>query len=162
MEKISKICKDKIAYVDETGLDKYYYREYAYAPKGQAVHSKISGRKFERTNIIAAQVGKEIVAPMQYKGTTDSMLFEYWFEHCLLPCLTKDSVVVMDNATFHRKNRLFRIASKFEFQLIFLPPYSPELNPIEKFWSRLKGSISSNSHLFSSLDLAISYAFLSS
>ena len=162
MKKISKVCKDKIAYVDETGIDKYFYREYAYAPKGQAVHSKISGRKFGRTNIVAAQIGKEIVAPMQYKGTTDSTLFEYWFEHCLLPCLKKDTVIVMDNASFHRKNRLFQIADKFKFQLIFLPPYSPELNPIEKFWSRLKRSISSNLHLFTSLNLPISHAFLPS
>ena len=105
---------------------------------------------------------KEIVAPMQYKGTTDSRLFEYWFEHCLLPCLKKDTVIVMDNASFHRKNRLFQIADKFKFQLIFLPPYSPELNPIEKFWSRLKRSISSNLHLFTSLNLPISHAFLPS
>lgn len=159
MEKISKVCKDKIAYVDETGLDKYFYREYAYAPKGQAIYSKISGRKFERTNIVAAQIGKNIVAPMQYKGTTDSILFEYWFEHRLLPCLTKDTVIVMDNAAFHRENKLSQIANNFGFQLIFLPPYSPELNPIEKFWSRLKRSISSNSHLLSSFDLDISYAF---
>ena len=79
MKKISKVCKDKIAYIDETGIDKYFCRRYAYAPKGQAVHTKISGRKFGRINIIAAQIGKEIVAPMQYKGTTDSTLFEYWF-----------------------------------------------------------------------------------
>lgn len=160
MKEISDIPKDKIAYVDETGLDKYFYREYAYAPKGQAVHSKICGRKFGRSNIVAAQIGKTIVAPMQYTGTTDSTLFEYWFEHCLLPCLTKDNIIVMDNAAFHRKNSLFQIANKFELRLIFLPPYSPELNPIEKFWSHLKKSISSNSHLFASLDLAISHAFL--
>lgn len=78
----------------------------ACAPKGQAIHSKISGRKFVRTNIAAAKAGKEIAVPVQYKGTTDSMLFEYWFEHCLLPHCTKDNVLVMDNSVFHRKDSL--------------------------------------------------------
>ena len=159
MKDISEIPKDKIAYVDETGIDKYFYREYAYAPKGQAIHSKIYGRKFGRTNIVAAQIGKNIVAPMQYTGTTDSILFEHWFEYCFLPCLPKGAVIVMDNASFHRENNLREISRKFGFQLIFLPPYSPELNPIEKFWSRLKKAISSYSHIFYSLDLSLSHAF---
>jgi transposase len=68
----------------------------------------------------------------------DSRLFEFWFENCLLPALPKKSVVVMDNAAFHRKSRLFSLAENAEMRLIFLPPYSPELNPIENFWSWLK------------------------
>lgn len=104
-------------------------------------------------------MGNKIIAPMQYNHMTDSTLFEQWFEQCLLPCLPKKAVIVMDNASFHRKKRLFEISEKNNKTLIFLPPYSPELNPIEKFWAWLKHTIRSSLHLFNSLDDAISYAF---
>ncbi len=68
----------------------------------------------------------------------DSHLFEFWFSQQLLPSLDKETVIVMDNASFHSKKRLFSAAQNAGCKLIFLPPYSPELNPIEKFWASLK------------------------
>lgn len=150
---------EKIAYVDETGIDAYLYRMYGYAPKGKLVVGKISGRKFKRTSIVAAKLGKMLVAPMQYDGTMESTMFEHWFKQCLLPCLPKDTVIVMDNASFHRKSRLFQISEKNHRTLIFLPPYSPELNPIEKVWSILKAMIRKVMHLFDSLDDVIHFVF---
>ena len=158
-EKIADIAPEKIAYVDETGLDTFYDREYAYAPRGKTVEGLVPGRKFQRTNLVAAQMGHEVLAPMQYKGTTNAALFESWFEQCLLPCLPKDAVIVMDNAAFHRKKQLFEIAERYQHTLIFLPPYSPELNPIERLWAWLKRKIASFVSSFSSLDDAISFAF---
>lgn len=96
---------------------------------------------------------------MQYKGTTNATLFEIWFEQCLLPCLSKENVVVMDNASFHRKKELSQIAEKHHITLIFLPPYSPELNPIEKFWANLKHWLKFNAHRFDLIDDAIKAAF---
>lgn len=150
---------ESITYVDETGIDSYLYREYAYAPKGEKIYERISGRKFKRTNIVAAKLGNKIIAPMQYEGTTDSTLFEFWFEKCLLSCLSDKTVIVMDNAAFHRKHRLLEIAKNHKKTLLFLPPYSPELNPIEKFWSWLKQYLRKNLHIFDSLDDAICSAF---
>lgn len=92
---------------------------------------------------------------MQYEGTTDSALFEFWFEKCLLSCLSDNSVIVMDNASFHRKNKLLEIAKNYKKTLIFLPPYSPELNLIERFWAWLKQYLRKNLYLFDSLDDAI-------
>ena len=99
---------------------------------------KVSGRKFKRVGIVAAQMGKSILAPLQYDGTMDSILFEMWFATCLLPNLPKDTVIIMDNASFHRKSKLFPLAEQAGFRLIFLPPYSPEHNPIEHLWAWLK------------------------
>ena len=84
--------------------------------------------------IVAAQIGKCI----QYDGTMDGALFEMWFEQLLLPTLPRNTVIVMDNASFHRKSRLTSIAERAGHTLLFLPPYSPELNPIENFWAWLK------------------------
>ena len=91
LEEIKDILPEKIAYVDESGIDQY-------------------------------------LAP----------LFEHWFKQWLLPCLPENAVIVMDNASFHRKGELFRIAAQHHRKLIFLPPDSPELNPIEHFWAKLK------------------------
>jgi transposase len=138
LRQIAAVDPDRIAYVDEAGMDTCLYREYAYAPKGEIVIGKIYGRKYRRTSIVAAKIGKEILAPMQYDGTMDSSLFEYWFEQSLLPQLRTDTVIVMDNAAFHRKSKLFALAENSGHSLLFLPPYSPELNPIENYWSWLK------------------------
>ena len=124
--------------MDETGIDTYLYREYGYAPKGQKVEAAISGRKYKRVGIVAAQLGQKIISPLAYSGTMDSNLFEFWFEKQLLPALPPGAVIVMDNASFHRKAQLICSAQKYSFRLIFLPPYSPEFNPIENFWAWLK------------------------
>ena len=145
--------------MDETWIDSYLYREYGYAPREEAVIGKIPGRKFQRTNIVASKLGNHIVAPMQYNGITDSTLFEIWFEQCLLPCLPEDAVIVMDNASFHRKKQLTDISYMHQRTLIFLPSYSPDLNPIKNFWAYLKSNIRNSIHTFRSFDDSISFVF---
>ncbi len=76
LEKIKDILPEKIAYVDESGIDQYLYREYAYALRGEAVTERVPGKKFQRTNLVAAQLNGEMIAPMQYNGTTDAALVE--------------------------------------------------------------------------------------
>jgi len=82
--------------VDETGIDTYLYREYGYAPRGHKISTAVSGRKYKRVGIVAAQRGKEIISPLVYAGTMDGGLFEFWFEKQLLPALPSDAVIVMD------------------------------------------------------------------
>ncbi len=152
---IADIPEENIAYVDETGIDRYLYREYGYAPGGQLVHGRIKGRKYERTSLVAAQMGKEILVPCQYTGTMNHEMFEDWFENHLLAALPEGTVIVMDNASFHRKKQLDCLARKCNCHLIFLPPYSPELNPIEHFWSWLKRALRKILPKLDSLDEAI-------
>ena len=158
-EEIKDIPPEKIAYVDECGIDTYLYREYAYAPRGQKVFDQISGRKYKRCGIVAAQMANKILAPLQYSGTMDSSLFEFWFAEQLLPALDKGTVIVMDNAAFHSKKRLISAAQNAGCKLIFLPPYSPELNPIEHFWAWLKRFLRKILPSVASLDDALFAAF---
>jgi transposase len=138
---LKTIPAESLVYVDECGIDRYLYREYAYSPRGEKVVSKISGKKFMRTNIVAGIRQGNWVAPMTYDTVTDSVLFEYWFEHCLLKEIEPNSVIVLDNATFHRKSVIPDLASRKRCKVLFLPPYSPDLNPIEKKWAWLKGRL---------------------
>ena len=138
---INSLPKDRLYYIYECGIDTFIYREYAYAPRGKRVIGHISGKKFKRTNVVAAKCGNEVVAPMIYDGTTDSVLFEQWFEHMFLSVVPAGSYCILDNATFHRKGRLRIMAEKANCTVIFLPPYSPDLNPIENYWAWLKNRL---------------------
>ena len=141
--------------MDETGIDAYLYREYGRAKRGTRVFGKVRGRRFKRTGIVAAKRGESVIAPLQYEGTMDSALFE----QCLLKELPEQTVIVLDNASFHRKSRLFRLAAEAGSSLVFLPPYSPELNPIEHFWGWLKGHLRTILPFHSSFDDALCSAF---
>ena len=120
---------------------------------------KISGKKFKRINIVAGICMEEWVAPMEYGGTTDSVLFEFWFENCLMKEAKPGSVIVLDNATFHKKSVLHSLAEQYGCTVLFLPPYSPDLNPIEKKWAWLKKKLRKILPNFDSFDDAILNCF---
>ena len=145
-------------YVDETGSDSYYYREYGYAPRGEKVFGEIAGRKFGRTNLVAAKIGNRLLAPMYYNESTDSAVFEVWFERRFMPLLSPGHVVIMDNASFHRKAELRKIAARYQVRLLFLPPYSPDLNPIEKTWANIKRWLKSHMREYDSFEDALEAA----
>ena len=159
LRRIKRISSKNLVYVDEAGIDQYLFREYARAPRGQTVVGKVSGKKFERTNIVAGICCGEWVSPMQYSHSTDSELFEFWFEHCLLKEVKHGKYIVLDNATFHRKARLAELAESKKCMVIFLPPYSPDLNPIEKKWAWLKQKLREILLASESLDHALWCAF---
>ncbi len=127
-----------IVYVDESGLEEYYNSEYGWAKIGQKVVGIVKGKKYQRYNIVSGLLCNKAIEPLLYSGTMDSSLFEYWFEKHLLANLPKNTTIIMDNAAFHRKGELFSIAQEYQMNLIFLLPYAPEYNPIEKFWANLK------------------------
>ena len=121
-----------IVYIDETGIDLYFYRPYARAPRGEKVYEKISGRRFERTSIVTGQVDGEFITPMVYKESMTSDFFMKWFKTQLLPALKTSHVIVMGNASFHPKKILDELCIKDKHFFLPLPPYSPDLNPIKQ------------------------------
>jgi len=159
LEKLKTIPHESLVYVDECGIDQYLYREYAYSPRGQRVWEKISGKKFKRTNIIAGICQNDWVAPMEYDGTTDSVLFEFWFENGLLKEVKSGSIIILDNATFHKKAVLTDLVKKKNCLVLFLPPYFPDLNPIEKKWAWLKKKLRNILPDFNSFEQALVCCF---
>ena len=125
-------------YLDETGFDRYLFRPYARSLKGQIVKAQISGKRYQRLSLVSAQVGNRLIAPMVYQNTMTGVFFEAWFQQCLLPALTQKSVIILDNARFHRMGVLREMAEKWGHKVLPLAPYSPELNPIEKVWANIK------------------------
>lgn len=124
--------------LNETGIDRYIYRERTWAKRGVKISGKISGKKCKRTGLAAALYQGRLTEPMQYEGTIDGELFEEWLIKLLCPSLEYGSTLIMDSASFHSKNKVKEVASSLGRRVIFLPQYSPELNPIAHCWAALK------------------------
>lgn len=122
---------------------------------GQRFHALKSGRREGRVNIIAALCNQNLIAPFTVEGACNRMVFETWLETCLLPTLQPGQVVVMDNATFHKGGRIQQLIQDAGCELLYLPPYSPDLNLIERCWSWLKSQIRKKLEQFNCLRDAI-------
>jgi transposase len=86
----------------------------------------------DRVSVVFAYQHSKLIAPMVYKGTMDSVYFNTTITKVLLPLLPQGSIVILDNASVHKSSDLLAIFEEYECHLLYLPPYSPELNPIEK------------------------------
>lgn len=155
LKNLEKVPEEKRVYVDESGCSEYFGKTHGRAPRGVKVEDTKRGRRYARTNVIAGRCIGEILAPKTYIGTTNSAFFENWFEYDLLSIVPCGYTIIMDNAGFHRKKILLAIAERYGVHLLFLPAYSPDFNPIEKFWANLKNWLRKNIASFANLSLAI-------
>lgn len=97
--------------------------------------------RFARESFISALYKGKFLSPMCFKGTCNTEVFNTWLEKLLVPELKKGQVLIFDNASFHRSERSRKIIEDAGCEILFLPPYSPDLNPIEKYWANLKVNI---------------------
>jgi transposase len=135
---IAGISEESRVYVDESGVSEYLYRDHCYARRGVKIIGEISGKKFKRTNVIAGYINHKTIAECVCDGNSDREFIESWVEGFLLKNLKKGQVVIWDNASFHKSEKVKKMLEDVGCRLIFLPPYSPDLNPIEHFWANFK------------------------
>ena len=137
-EIITNRGKNSIVYVDESGFEDHAYRSQAWSPKGQKTYGERHGNNRRRTNLIAGHLGKQLVAPLLFTGSTTASLFNQWLQDCLFKELPEGATIVMDNAAFHKTAETTKLFENSPFDLLYLPPYSPDLNPIEQDFAILK------------------------
>lgn len=113
-------------------------RTHGYAPIGERCYGTQDWHAKGRTNAIGALIGKTLLTVGLFKTNINADIFTAWVEQDLLPKLPQKSVIVMDNATFHKRDDTQTLIQKAGHRLIFLPPYSPDLNPIEQKWAHTK------------------------
>lgn len=132
---------DDLVYVDEAGMDERDDYGYGWSPKGERFEALKSGRRTGRINMIAGYRTRQLLAPFTVEGACNRVVFETWLEKCLLPTLKPGQWVILDNATFHHGGRIQALIEAAHCHLLYLPPYSPDLNRIEKCWAWLKSRI---------------------
>jgi transposase len=142
-----RLAGDTLVYLDETGFELSSQRDYGRALKGHKVYGARSGHKRPRTGLLGALIAGRLAAPMLFEGTCNTQTFNTWLATFLAPRLHKGMTLIMDNATFHRSAKTQQIIAAAGCHLLFLPPYSPELNPIEKTWANLKRQRKYRAHL---------------
>ena len=161
MAELEQIDPRKIVYIDEAGIEDTLHRQYARAPRGQQVLADIKGHKTKRISMIAGLLGKKLIAPWMFEGYTDADVFNTWIEKVLLPELPPGHTVILDNASFHKAAKTRELIERAGCSLLFLPPYSPDLNPIEEWWAILKAKIKTILTNLGELEYAIESAVLS-
>ncbi len=124
--------------LDECGSNTNLAPRYARAPKGERAYVRVPRNTLENTTLIAAMTVSGLGAAMTLRGATDRAAFEVYVERVLAPTLTAGQVVVMDNLSAHKGERVRQLIEDRGCQLWFLPSYSPDLSPIEEAFSKLK------------------------
>jgi len=132
----------RLVFVDESGFHTSMMRLYARAPRGQRAYGKVPRNRGKNTTLIAAitlegGMGESVAI----EGATDAEVFEAYVEHFLAPSLKEGQVVVLDRLGAHRTQRVRALVEVRGAQLLFLPSYSPDLNPIEEAFSKIKGIV---------------------
>ena len=127
-----------IVYVDESGFAKDMPRTHGYAKRGNRCFGTHNWHSKGRVNAIGAIIDFVFVAVGLFSGSINSDVFYAWLTSTLLPSLQAGTVIVMDNASFHKRADMIEAINDHGCILEFLPPYSPDLNPIEHKWAQAK------------------------
>ena len=126
-------------FVDEMGTNTSLYPVYAWAPKGQRARCYVPRNRGPNTTLLASMTTEGMGSCMAVVGSTTSAVFEAYVELVLAPALRPGQVVVMDNLAAHKGERVRELIERRGCELLYLPPYSPDLNPIEEAFSKVKG-----------------------
>ena len=137
-EKLKNIPKGKIVYIDESWIDHNEVKSKNWSPKGKPTQWERYWQRWWRTTLIAWVREKKVLAQFRFNWMTNTDIFNTWVEKLLLPELEEWDVVVLDNASFHKSQKTIELVENVWAKLLFLPPYSPDLNPIEQYWAVLK------------------------
>ena len=125
-------------YADESGFRDDGYRRYGYAPQGEPVFDLISSQRTRTTTLIAARFEGTFTAARLFAGSCKAEDFNEWLVEQLCPRLTEKHVVILDNARLHKTPKTRQLIEASGASLMFLPPYSPDYNPIEHDFANIK------------------------
>jgi transposase len=128
----------KLIFLDEAGAHTSMTRIYGRAPAGQRVVDSVPQDHWQITTMVSAIRCTQIAASLVFDGATDAMAFDTYVEQVLVPTLQPGDVVVMDNLSSHKIESILAKIRATGAEVLHLPPYSPDLNPIEKVWSKVK------------------------
>jgi len=147
-------------WLDESGVNGGMTRLYGRAFSNERINDYVPDVRFERTSIIAALGLNGIIAPMVYKGTMNGAFFSAYVEQSLAPVMKKGDTLILDSLSAHKVGGALDPLIEKGIIVIFQPRYSPDFNPIEHAWSKIKSYLRKvKARIFDNLFNAIGEAF---
>jgi transposase len=137
-EQLSTKQAADLVFIDETGIDDNEVNRYAYAEKGTRAFSTKKALRKKRVSVISGLNNNKFCAPLFFEGTCTRQVFETYLVENLVKVLRPGMTIVMDNASIHKGGSIAKIIADAGCHLLYLPTYSPDLNPIEHHWAPLK------------------------
>lgn len=148
-----------LKFLDEFGAHLGMTRRYGRAAPGKRVSEATPGFSGSHYTVVALMGLDGTAAPLIFEGAMNTRVFESYVEQMLVPTLCTGDCVVMDNLSSHKSEKVRQLIEARGARLIFLPPYSPDLNPIEKCWSKIKTALrAAKARTFESLVTALAKA----
>jgi len=130
-----------LVFLDESGAKTNMTRLRGRAPRGQRVHASSPHGHWQTTTMISSIRLDGSYACMTIEGATDTEVFRAYVGQVLRPTLRVGDIVIMDNLWPHKNDQTLQLIQEAGAHVLFLPPYSPDFNPIEKMWSKVKESL---------------------
>jgi transposase len=138
IERVQTISPERLIFLDESGVTTSMTRLRARCVGGTRIHEAAPGGHWKIMTILGAMSLDGMIATMTIEEATDADIFLAYVEHVLCPALKPGDVVVMDNLSSHKVRGVREWIENAGAEVLYLPSYSPDLNPIEKAWSKLK------------------------
>jgi transposase len=127
-----------LVFVDEMGTNISLSPLYAWAPKGERAYCSVPRNRGPNTTLLSSMSMEGMGPSLAVEGATNREVFETYVEQILAPTLRRGQVVVMDNLTAHKGERVKELIEGRGCELLYLPPYSPDFNPIEEAFAKIK------------------------
>ena len=127
--------------MDECGTNTSLSPMYAYAPKGRRAYAQVPRNRGANTTLLASMTLEGMGPCLAVEGTTTTVVFEAYVEQVLAPSLRRGQIVVVDNLSAHKSERARDLVEERGCQVLYLPAYSPDFNPIEEAFSKIKGAL---------------------
>ena len=134
-----EVNSKRLVFVDEMGTNTSLSPLRAWSAVGQRAHCSVPRNRGRNTTLLASMSAEGMGPSLAVEGATTRAVFETYVEKVLLPSLRRGQVVVMDNLSAHKGARIRELIERVGCELLYLPPYSPDLNPIEEAFSKIKG-----------------------
>ena len=127
-----------LVFVDEMGTNISLSPLYAWAPKGERAYCSVPRDRGKNTTLLSSMSMEGMGPSLAVEGATNREVFETYVERILAPTLRRGQVVVMDNLTAHKGERVKELIEGRGCELLYLPPYSPDFNPIEEAFAKIQ------------------------
>jgi transposase len=132
---------DRLVFIDETGTSTNMGRLRGRCPRGERLIGKVPHGHWKITTFVAALRRTAVTAPFVIDEPMNGEIFAVYLDRCLVPTLHPGDIVVMDNLSVHKSDHVRRVIEAAGASLMYLPPYSPDLNPIEMAFAKLKANL---------------------